>query len=133
MTGAPSPESVRETLRALPDLDRKVVGGLLFLMIAEPERIRDQEWLSERFVRVAVVAHGFDAEAADPMRETLSSTQRNRAAIGVPYEVYRAAQRIQHRRQQVDLVVERKGPPRVPARTLAMAEQIGCGHAIVVP
>lgn len=62
MSGIPEPEAVRALVRALPDLDRKVLGGLVTLMIAEPARIRDQEWIAERFVHVAVVAHGFDVD-----------------------------------------------------------------------
>lgn len=56
---APTPEEVRALIDTLDSLDRKVAGGVLTLLMREPEKVRDEEWLAERFVEVAVVAHGF--------------------------------------------------------------------------
>ena len=60
MQNVPSPEEVRALIRPLDERDRRVLGGLVALMITEPNKVRDQEWMSEKFVHVAVVAHGFD-------------------------------------------------------------------------
>jgi hypothetical protein len=61
MQHVPSNAEVNDLVRALDDLDRKVVGGLVALWMVEPARVRDREWTAERFVHVATVAHGFDA------------------------------------------------------------------------
>ncbi|MGE3175582.1 MAG: hypothetical protein AB7O97_23360 [Planctomycetota bacterium] len=67
MSQPPTADAVRALIRPLDDLDRKVLGGLIALMIAEPGKIRDQEWLAQSFVQVSVVALGVaeDAESAD--------------------------------------------------------------------
>jgi hypothetical protein len=59
MQSVPSPAQVKELIAPLDALDRKILGGLVALMMTEPERIRDQEWMSEKFVHVSVIAHGF--------------------------------------------------------------------------
>jgi hypothetical protein len=62
MQQLPTADEVRALVRPLDDRDRRVLGGLVLLMVREPARVRDQEWLAERFVEVAVVAHGFAAD-----------------------------------------------------------------------
>lgn len=56
---APTPDEVRALIAPFDALDRRVTGGVITLLMRDPERVRDQEWLAERFVEVAVVAHGF--------------------------------------------------------------------------
>ncbi len=58
MASIPTPEQVRDLVQPLDELDHKVLGGLVALMIAEPTKVRDPEWMSERFVQVTVVALG---------------------------------------------------------------------------
>jgi hypothetical protein len=65
MDRVPSADDVRAELQALDQLDRKVVGGLVALCMAMPQQVRDREWLAERFVHVATVAHGFAEEGAE--------------------------------------------------------------------
>jgi len=60
MQRVPSADDVRALVRPLDQLDRKVLGGLLALLMTEPARIRDREWVAQQFVQLAVVAHGFD-------------------------------------------------------------------------
>ncbi len=62
MDAAPTPEELRARIAPLDARDRKVLGALVALMMSEPGRVRDREWLDQRFVEVAVFAHGFDAE-----------------------------------------------------------------------
>lgn len=65
MASIPTPEQVRTLVAPLDAIDRKVLGGLVALMMAEPSKVRDPEWMSERFVQVSVVALGAgDDEAA---------------------------------------------------------------------
>lgn len=69
MQRVPSPTEVRALVAPLDEQDRKVLGGLCAWMMAEPARIRDREWLAQRFVEVAVVARceddGASATTAD--------------------------------------------------------------------
>ncbi len=60
MDRAPTPDEVRALVQPLDDLDRKVLGGLVALLMSHPGRVRDREWIAEQFVAVATVAHGFD-------------------------------------------------------------------------
>ena len=62
MTQVPTPDEVRAQLAPFEATDRKVIGGMVALWMAEPTKIRDQEWTAQQFVHVATVAHGFDAE-----------------------------------------------------------------------
>ena len=62
MQTPPTPDEVRALIAPLVELDRKVLGGLAAVMIAQSDKVRDQEWLSEQFVHLAVVAHGIEDE-----------------------------------------------------------------------
>jgi hypothetical protein len=89
-TGA---DALRNRLAALDELDRKVVGGLVALCMAEPARVRDREWLAERFVHVATVAHGFDAEGgpatdADVERVRAYAAARMRDVVGATLQLF---------------------------------------------
>lgn len=61
---APTPNEVRALLAPFDALDRRVTGGVITLLMRDPEKVRDQEWLAERFVEVAVVAHGFPEDGS---------------------------------------------------------------------
>lgn len=63
MPRPPTPSEVRALISPLDELDRKVLGGIVALMMASPGNVRDPEWLSEQFVNTAVVAHGFEGDA----------------------------------------------------------------------
>ena len=52
---------MRRELAGFADREKQIVGALFALMIAQPERVRDREWISEQFVRLAGVH--FDGEA----------------------------------------------------------------------
>lgn len=62
MQRVPTAAELRERLAALDELDKKVTGGMVALCMAMPAKVRDREWLAERFVHVATVAHGFAGE-----------------------------------------------------------------------
>lgn len=72
MDQVPTAEQVRELVQPLDELDRKVLGGLMAVWMAEPTRIRDREWTAQHFVQIATVAHGF--EAADEAGEQVAAT-----------------------------------------------------------
>ena len=62
MAQVPTSDEMRAQLAPFEPTDRKVIGGMVALWMAEPTKIRDQEWTAQQFVHVATVAHGFDAE-----------------------------------------------------------------------
>lgn len=75
MNQAPTPDELRAKIRPLDDLDRKVLGGMVALWMAEPTKLRDQEWTAQQFVHVATVAHGFDAEQGPASSEDVERVQ----------------------------------------------------------
>lgn len=80
MDQVPSPDEMRARIAPLDDLDRKVLGGLVAVWMAEPGRIRDREWTAQHFVQIATIAHGFDAAAAagEPAAATSDDVERVR-------------------------------------------------------
>jgi hypothetical protein len=65
MQRVPTQDEVRQQIQPLDELDRKVLGGMVALLMSEPKRLRDREWVAQQFVQVAVVAHGFAGEGDD--------------------------------------------------------------------
>jgi hypothetical protein len=53
---APDPDSLRHAITSLGDWPRKVVIGVVVLMMKEPQKIRDREWLLELYTHVAAQA-----------------------------------------------------------------------------
>lgn len=66
MSTGPPPSSVpdRDALRAsLAELDergRKVVGGMMAVLFANPGRVREREWVTEQFTQVVLLAGEFE-------------------------------------------------------------------------
>lgn len=59
---APTPDDVR---RALADLDvprQKIVGGMLTVMIKNPQQVRDREWMARQMTEFTLVACEFEAD-----------------------------------------------------------------------
>lgn len=57
------PATVRAELAALGPAARKVAGGLVVVMMREPERVRDREWLLENLTLLSAKALDYgDAE-----------------------------------------------------------------------
>jgi len=53
-------EALRATLARLDGRQRKIVGGVIAIMIENPERVREREWIAEQFTQVALLACGFE-------------------------------------------------------------------------
>lgn len=58
----PGPEALRAGIQALEPVERKVLGGMIVLMIHHHDRVKHREWIAENFTRIAVAALGFDQE-----------------------------------------------------------------------
>jgi hypothetical protein len=56
MRTPPTADEVRAMIRPLTAVDRKVIGGITAWMMAEPQRVRDREWIAQRFVEIAAQA-----------------------------------------------------------------------------
>ncbi|MFK7739544.1 MAG: hypothetical protein AB8H80_04405 [Planctomycetota bacterium] len=65
MDQVPTEEEMRALIAPLDDLDRKVLGGVVAVWMAEPGRLRDREWTAQHFVQIATVAHGFEPAASE--------------------------------------------------------------------
>lgn len=61
---APTAGDVRRSLAALDVARQKIVAGMLAVMIREPARVRDREWMAERLTEMVV--HGAGLEADSP-------------------------------------------------------------------
>jgi hypothetical protein len=53
-------EALRATLTRLDERQRKIVGGVIAIMVENPERVREREWIAEQFTQVALLACGFE-------------------------------------------------------------------------
>jgi hypothetical protein len=62
MNQVPTPDEMHAMVQPLGELDRKVLGGLVALWMADPSKVKDREWTAHQFVRVATIAHGFEAD-----------------------------------------------------------------------
>lgn len=59
---APTPEDVRRALAPLDVRQQKIVAGLLALVMREPARVREREWMAERLTQVTLLAGEFEAD-----------------------------------------------------------------------
>jgi hypothetical protein len=83
---APTADEVLAMLRPLSATDRKIVGGVTAWMMAEPQRVRDREWLSQRFVEIAAQAmadegEGDDAATTDDVEKVRAFAQTRMQAL----------------------------------------------------
>ncbi len=61
----PPRDQLRADLGAFDEVRTKVVGGVLAVMFASPEKIQDRNWMAEQFTQVALLTGQFD-DAGDP-------------------------------------------------------------------
>ena len=60
MAELPTREELRSQIRALDPIEKKVLGGLIVLMIRNHDRVKDSEWIYESLVRLSVPALDLD-------------------------------------------------------------------------
>jgi len=65
----PEPAALRAELARLSQEARKVVGGLVVVMMREPERVREREWVLENYTLLASDALGLDDAAVAELQE----------------------------------------------------------------
>ena len=52
----PSPEDLKAQLMGLGEDERKVIAGMVVLMMKEPDKVRDREWLMEAYTHISAQA-----------------------------------------------------------------------------
>ena len=69
----PGPAKIRASIGELDADEKKVLGGMIVVMIQNHAKIRDQEWIAENFTRLTVAALGRPvASAVDEDIEAVS-------------------------------------------------------------
>ena len=56
----PSREDLVRDLSTFDEVQTKVAGGVLAVMFASPDRVKDREWMSEQFTQVALLTGQFE-------------------------------------------------------------------------
>lgn len=69
----PEPADLRAELAGLSQTARKVVGGLVVVMMREPERVRDREWLLENYTLLSSEALGLGDDEVEQLKEFVRS------------------------------------------------------------
>ena len=62
---APTPDEVRHALAHFDDQRQKIVAGMLTVMIENPKRVREREWIAEQLTQVTLVAGEFEADTPE--------------------------------------------------------------------
>lgn len=57
---APTPESVREALDGFGPREQKILIGLFTVMVREPARVREREWIVEQLAELVLVTGEFE-------------------------------------------------------------------------
>ena len=72
-------EGLRDTLERFDETQKKIVGGLIAVMIENPNLIRDREWIAEQFTQVTLLAVDIEKEPGPEqgMRKVQSYVQEN--------------------------------------------------------
>lgn len=60
MNALPDRDALRATLNTFDDRKKKIVGGMIVVMIENPERVKEREWIAEQYTQVALLASEFE-------------------------------------------------------------------------
>lgn len=74
---------LRATLAHFDERRKKIVGGVLAVMIENPGRIREREWIAEQFTQVVLLASGLEDvdDAQDGLAQIQTYARENIAPI----------------------------------------------------
>ncbi|MEE2887422.1 MAG: hypothetical protein VX951_08325 [Planctomycetota bacterium] len=89
MTELLTAEELRARIRAFDPTEKKVLGGLIVLMIRNHDRIKDTEWMFESLARLSVPALGLDQEGEvdedlDTVQEFVQRSSRRVLNVAFP-------------------------------------------------
>lgn len=68
-SAVPSPEALRTQLMGLGADERKVIAGMVVLMMKKPGKVRDREWLLEAYTHISAQALEMGDERLDQLKE----------------------------------------------------------------
>ncbi len=75
---APTPEEVRSALVDFDARHEKIVAGMLTVMIKNPNRVRDREWMAEQLTELTLLASEFEVKSTpDGVRVIQDFLQRH--------------------------------------------------------
>lgn len=74
-----TPDDLRRRLAALDGRSRKVVSGLVAVMMRHPARVREREWMAEQLASVALLAGDGEADSARDAPHALQAWLGGRA------------------------------------------------------
>lgn len=57
-----NPDDVRGALAELDITEQKIVSGMFTVMVQEPSRVREREWMGEKLAQMTLMAGTFDAD-----------------------------------------------------------------------
>lgn len=63
MSAFPTPDELRATVGAFDPIRKRIFASLIVEMIGNSERVREREWISEKFARTAALALELETEA----------------------------------------------------------------------
>ena len=66
-------EALRATLATFDQRQRKIVGGVIAVMIENPQRVKEREWITEQFTQITLLACGF--EDVDSVQDGMEQVQ----------------------------------------------------------
>ena len=73
----PSPTEVRQSLALLDARQHKLVGGVLAVMIKNPDRVRDREWITEQLTHLYLLASDAEGDGPDGVVEAQRYLEAN--------------------------------------------------------
>ena len=68
-SAVPSPKALRTQLMGLGEDERKVIAGMVVLMMKEPEKVRDREWILEAYTHISAQALEMGDERLEQLKE----------------------------------------------------------------
>lgn len=74
-----APDDLRRRLAALDPRSRRVVAGLVAVMMRHPARVREREWMAEQLASVALLAGDVEADSAQSAATDLQHWLRGRS------------------------------------------------------
>jgi len=75
-------QGLRATLATFDDRRKKIVGGVIVVMIENPERVKQREWISEQFTEIVLLTGDYErtgsvdegvAHVGDYVRENIDA------------------------------------------------------------
>ncbi|MCA8981164.1 MAG: hypothetical protein H6831_00590 [Planctomycetes bacterium] len=83
MTDPDPRAALRATLAGFDQRQKKIVGGILAVMIENPDAVRNREWISEQFAQIALLSADFEhlEDVTQGVAEVQAYVQANAEAI----------------------------------------------------